>query len=87
MTDNKRIEIIMAAGSTKYEAEKHLKNGTIIYEYDDYINNASGYMYGLEEEDQKKLLEAIKNKEPNITKYDHSVVNYENKWYVIEYAL
>ena len=42
MTSAMEIEILMDNGSTKSEAENHLKNGTVVF--DDFEENFDKYM-------------------------------------------
>jgi len=62
----KEIEIIMATGSTEKEAEKHLKNGAIIYteeEKEDFIESCiNGCMEPDEAEEAWKALDEVEYK-------------------------
>ena len=76
MTREKQIEILMEDRCTKSEAEKHLKNGTIIFE--DFEENFEKYM------DEEVYRNMIETGEP-IT--DWGVVKLEGKTYYIQYVL
>lgn len=92
MTRETEIEILMDNGSTKSEAENHLKNGTVVF--DDFEENFDKYMEewksGFEEdsEDYKEMVERystmIKTGNP-LT--DWGVVKKDGKTYYIMYAL
>ena len=84
MTREKQIEILMEDRCTKSEAEKHLKNGTIIFE--DFEENFEKYMeeWDIEEEEREVYRNMIETGEP-IT--DWGVVKLEGKTYYIQYVL
>ena len=84
MTRKMEIEILMEDRCTKSEAEKHLKNGTIIFE--DFEENFEKYMdeWDIEEEEREVYRNMIETGEP-IT--DWGVVKLEGKTYYIMYVL
>ena len=84
MTREMEIEILMEDRCTKSEAEKHLKNGTIIFE--DFEENFEKYMdeWDIEEEEREVYRNMIETGEP-IT--DWGVVKLEGKTYYIQYVL
>lgn len=78
------IEILMRNYSTKSEAEKHLDNGTTIFE--DFEENFEAYMreWDIEEEEipaYKKMIEEKK------ALPDWGIVEYNGKNYYISYCL
>ena len=87
MTREKQIEILMEDRCTKSEAEKHLKNGTIIFE--DFEENLDSYIkefsdedvIGFEEESFRKMVETKKPLS------DWGVVEKDGKTYYIMYVL
>ena len=91
MTREMEIEILMEDRCTKSEAEKHLKNGTIIF--DDFEENFDKYMeewkyLAEDEEEYTKMVKSYRNMietgEPVI---DWGVVKLEGKTYYIQYVL
>ena len=84
MTREREIEILMEDRCTKSEAEKHLKNGTIIFE--DFEENFDKYMeeWDIEEEEREAYKKMIETGEL-IT--DWGVVKIDDKTYYIMYAL
>lgn len=84
----KEIKILMEDGCTKSEAENHLKNGTIVFEHDDFVNHFNDYMdeWSIDESDPlwHKLRDMIETKIPA---GDWGVVDYEGNTYYIMYAL
>ena len=84
MTREMEIEILMEDRCTKSEAEKHLKNGTIIFE--DFEENFEKYMeeWDIEEEERESYKKMIETGEP-IT--DWGIVKIDDKTYYIMYAL
>ena len=91
MTIEKQIEILMEDRCTKSEAEKHLKNGTTIFE--DFEENFDKYMeewkyLADDEEEYTKMVKSYRNMietgEPVI---DWGVVKLEGKTYYIQYVL
>lgn len=83
MTD---IEILMLAGCTKREAEKHLNNGTTIFEGTDFETNFNKYMkeWDLSEEEIEEHKDMILNKEPAT---DWGIVEHDGKTWYIMYVL
>ena len=84
MTREMEIEILMEDRCTKSEAEKHLKNGTTIFE--DFEENFDKYMeeWDIEEEEREAYRKMIETGEP-IT--DWGIVEKDGKVYYIMYAL
>ena len=84
MTREREIEILMEDRCTKSEAEKHLKNGTIIFE--DFEENFEKYMdeWDIEEEEREVYRNMI---ETGIPVTDWGVVKLEGKTYYIQYVL
>ena len=91
MTREMEINILIKDGCTKLEAEKHLKNGTTIFEdfeenFDKYMEEWKSCCYDEEEyikmvEDYKKM---IRTKEPVA---DWGVVKADGETYYIQYVL
>ena len=84
MTEERKIELLMLDKCTKHEAEKHLKNGTIIFEdfdehFDDYMKE-----WNIEEEDIEEYRRMTTNKIPA---GDWGIVEDNGKTYYIMYAL
>lgn len=81
MTD---IEILMADNCTKLEAEKHLKNGTVVFR--DFEENFDPYMkeWDIDEEDIPLYKAMIERKEPIP---DWGIVTKDGKTFYIEYCL
>lgn len=84
MTREMEIEILMEDRCTKSEAEKHLKNGTIIFE--DFEEKCESYLneWDIEEEEREAYWKMIETGEP-IT--DWGIVKLEGKTYYIQYVL
>ncbi len=78
------IDILMLAGSTKTEAEKHLEAGATVYT--DFEENFDLYMDELDatEEEKEEYKQMIENKKPV---QDWAVVEYDGKTYYIQYCL
>ena len=90
MTREREIKILIEDGCTKSDAEKHLKNGTIIFE--DFKENFESYMEewkdGFAEEDFTYMVESYKKMvETGKPVMDWGVVKFEGKTYYIMYAL
>ena len=87
MTREMKINILMNDGCTKSEAEKHLKNGTTIFE--DFEENLDSYIkefsdkdvIGFDEESFRKMVETKKPLS------DWGVVEKDGKTYYIMYVL
>ena len=91
MTREMEIEILMEDRCTKSEAEKHLKNGTTIFDdfeenFDDYMEE---WMYLAEDEEEyTKMVEGYKKMiETGIPATDWGVVKKDGKTYYIMYVL
>lgn len=84
MTKEKEIAILMEDHCTKAEAEKHLKNGTVVYP--DFEENFDLYMneWDADEEDIEMYRKMIENGK---AAPDWGVVKYEQKTYYIQYVL
>ena len=91
MTREKQIEILMEDRCTKSEAEKHLKNGTIIFE--DCEENFEKYMeewkyLAEDEEEYNNMVKSYRNMiETGEPVTDWGVVKLEGKTYYIQYVL
>lgn len=89
MSKEKMIEILMADRCTQREAEKFLKNGTVIYTAKDFESNYMDYASEdhASEEDMKELAgrykKMIDSQEPMT---DWSIVNLDGERYYIEYV-
>ena len=84
MTREREIEILMEDRCTRAEAEKHLKDGTIIFE--DFAENLESYLdeWDIEEEDREAYRKMVADKIPVA---DWGIVEQDGKTYYIEYAL
>ena len=84
MTREREIEILMEDKCTRKEAEKHLKNGTIIFE--DFEENLESYLdeWDIEEEDREAYRKMVTDKIPTT---DWGVVEQDGKTYFIMYVL
>lgn len=78
----KEIEILMNDGCTQYDAERHMKNGTLIYEMDEFMKNADEYLSYMEEKEE--FLEQIKD---GVAPEDWGIAEYEGQKYIIQYCL
>ena len=91
MTIEKQIEILMEDRCTKSEAEKHLKNGTTIFE--DFEENFDKYMeewkyLAEDEEEYNNMVKSYRNMiETGEPVTDWGVVKLEGKIYYIQYVL
>lgn len=92
MTSAMEIEILMDNGSTKSEAENHLKNGTVVF--DDFEENFDKYMeewkLGFAEgsEDYIEMVERYRNMiKTGNPLTDWGVVKKGGKTYYIMYAM
>lgn len=81
MTKEREIEILMLDKCTKLEAEKHLKNGSIVYEGKDFEKHFNEYMKEWNIEEYRKM---ITEKIPAL---DWGIVEDNGKVYYIEYCL
>ena len=87
MEKQREIEILMRDGSTREEAEKHLKNGTMII--DDFEENMDSYIKEFSDDDvvgfdAESFREMVKTKKPLP---DWGVVEKDGKTYYICYCL
>ena len=91
MTREKQIEILMEDRCTKSEAEKHLKNGTTIFE--DFEENFDKYMeewkyLAEDEEEYNNMVKSYRNMiEIGEPVTDWGVVKLDGKTYYIMYVL
>ena len=80
------VEILMMDGCTKSEAEKHLKNGTIVFDGEDFENNFYNYMneweIGVEDIPSYEIM--IKERNPI---EDWGIVEHDGKTFYIMYVL
>ncbi len=78
------IEILMADGCTKSDAEKHLRNGSIVF--DDFEENFELYMkeWDIDEEEILQYQEMISRKKPLA---DWGIVQDGKRAYYIMYVL
>lgn len=84
MTREREIEILMQDGCTRAEAEKHLKNGAVVF--DDFEENFDSYMkeWDCNDEEKEAYIKMIDSKNPAT---DWGVVEQDGKTYYIMYAL
>ena len=84
MTREREIEILMDDRCTRKEAEKHLKDGTIIFE--DFEENLESYLdeWDIEEEEREAYRNMI---ETGIPVTDWGIVEKDGKTYYIMYVL
>ena len=84
MTKEREIELLMLDKCTKLEAEKHLKNGSTIFE--DFEENIESYLdeWNIEEEDKDEYRKMVTDKIPA---RDWGVVEDNGKTYYIMYVL
>lgn len=84
MTREREIEILMQDGCTRAEAEKHLKNGSVLF--DDFEEHLESYLdeWDIEEEDREPYRKMVTDKTPVA---DWGVVDQEGKTYYIMYVL
>ena len=91
MTREKQIEILMEDRCTKSEAEKHLKNGTTIFE--DFEENFDKHMeewkyLAEDEEEYNNMVKSYRNMiETGEPVTDWGVVKKDGKTYYIMYVL
>lgn len=80
----REIEILMQDGCTRAEAEKHLKNGTTIFE--DFEENFDKYMeeWSFDEEEKAEYRKMVAEKKP-LT--DWGIVEDGERTYYIQYCL
>ena len=80
MTD---IDILMMDGCTRREAERHLKNGSVVFEGEDFENHFNDYMdeWSIYEKDREEYRQMISDKKPAT---DCGVVEKDGKvWYIL----
>ena len=84
MTKEREIELLMLDKCTKLEAEKHLKNGSTIFE--DFEENIESYLdeWNIEEEDKDEYRKMVTDKIPA---RDWGIVEDNGKIYYIMYVL
>ena len=84
MTREREIELLMLDKCTKLEAEKHLKNGSTIFE--DFEENIESYLdeWNIEEEDKDEYRKMVTDKIPA---RDWGIVEDNGKTYYIMYVL
>ena len=84
MTREREIELLMLDRCTKSEAEKHLKNGSTIFE--DFEENIESYLneWNIEEEDKNEYRKMATDKIPV---RDWGIVEDNEKTYYIMYVL
>ena len=84
MTREREIELLMLDRCTKSEAEKHLKNGSTIFE--DFEENIESYLdeWNIEEEDKDEYRKMVTEKIPA---RDWGIVEDNGKTYYIMYVL
>lgn len=84
MTRERQIEILTLDGCTKLEAEKHLKNGTVIFT--DLAENLESYLdeWNIEAEDRDEYHRMVNDK---IHARDWGIVEDSGKTYYIMYVL
>lgn len=84
MTKEREIELLMMDRCTKSEAEKHLKNGSTIFE--DFEENIESYLdeWNIEEEDKDEYRKMVTDKIPA---RDWGIVEDNGKTYYIMYVL
>ena len=84
MTREKQIEILIEDRCTRAEAEKHLKNGTTIFE--DFEENFDKYMeeWNYDEEEKAEYRKMVAEKKP-LT--DWGIVEDGERIYYIQYCL
>ena len=84
MTREREIELLMLDRCTKSEAEKHLKNGSTIFE--DFEENIESYLdeWNIEEEDKDEYRKMVTDKIPA---RDWGIVEDNGKTYYIMYIL
>ena len=84
MTSEREIELLMLDKCTKSEAEKHLKNGSIIFE--DFEENIESYLdeWDVEIEDKDEYRKMVTDKIPA---RGWGIVEDNGKTYYIMYVL
>lgn len=84
MTREREIELLMMDRCTKSEAEKHLKDGSIVFE--DFEENIENYLneWNIGESDKDEYRKMVMNKIPV---RDWGIVEDNGKTYYIMYVL
>lgn len=83
MTD---LQVLMMDNCTRAEAERHLKNGSVVFEGEEFEKNFELYMneWGIDGEDHEKYKNMIQTKTPMA---DWGFVEHEGSTWYISYAL
>lgn len=83
MTD---IDVLMIDGCTKTEAEKHIKNGSVVFEGKDFEQHFEEYMdeWDIDEKERAEYRDMIDEKKP-MTNW--GIVEHEGKTWYIMYVL
>lgn len=87
MPKERRIEILMMdCGGIRSDAEKHLRNGSVIFDGEDFEKNFDSYMddWDADEEDREQYRAMIEQKKPVP---DWGIVEDGGKTYYIMYVL
>lgn len=82
----KNVEILMKDRCTRKEAERFLKNSTVVYDLKDFTEHFDQFMEDWQEDEEgiKAYRKMLETKEP-IGGY--SFVEYDGKEYLISYCL
>ena len=78
------VDILMLDRCTRAEAEKHLKNGTVVFK--DFEERLESYLdeWGIEEEDREAYRKMVTDKIPVA---DWGIVEQDGKTYYISYVI
>ena len=84
MTHEKEVEILMNDHCTRYDAERHLRNETVIYDAEDFEKNYREYYEGwlCGEEEIQEAAEMIRTGVP-LKDWGISHDNEGNKYYIM----
>ena len=84
MTREREIEILMEDRCTRTEAEKHLKNGTVVF--GDFEESLESYLdeWNIEEDDREAYRKMVTDKIPAA---DWGIVEQDGNTYYIMYVL
>lgn len=82
----KELEILKSTGMTEYDAKRHLKDGALIHEVEDYLKNFEEYAAELGEDDKAELREFLEVGKSG-TLWDNDLTEHEGVKYYIEYLL
>lgn len=86
MTKERQIEILMMDCGTRSDAEKHLKNGSVIFDGEDFQKHFESYMDELDaDEEERARYRAMVDHKKSIP--DWGIVEDGGKTYYIMYAL